>query len=582
MKDIKKLWHFVTPYTGTALFSLVMLAAMVVLDLSIPRLVGRLIDEGVRQLDLGVVIRLSVVMLGLSLAHVTVAVLNSTSSIRVGESVARDLRQNLYEHIQGLSHGNLDKFSTGQLLVRLTSDTAAVQRLVQVTLRIGTRAPLSGLGAVVLMFVTSPTLALSIMPLLAAAGLIIWLFSARMEPVFRGVQERLDRLNTILQENIAGVRLVKAFVRKRHEEERFGQANERLMEGSVRTMKFMASMSPAITVLVNAGIVLVIWLGGSRGGGDGLSAGQTIAFANYLVATLHPLVLMTQLSTTWANGLASAKRVNEILDERPLIVEDERPEDLPAKAASSADVRGVTFRYDGERDEPALDDVNVIIQPGSVVAVLGATGAGKSTLAKLLPRFYDPERGSVALDGVDVRRASEASLRRRIAIVPQETVLFAGSVADNIRWGKPDATDAEVEEAARAACAHDFVAGLPEGYDTHIEERGVNLSGGQKQRLAIARAIIARPGILILDDATSAVDVETETRMHDSLSAYLRGGTVFMVAQRVSTVLNADSIVVLDGGRVASVGTHAELLASGGIYREIFDSQLGGGLNGQA
>jgi ATP-binding cassette, subfamily B, multidrug efflux pump len=579
MGDIRKLFPFLRPYGRLALFSLAMLLAMVALDLSIPRLVERLIDQGIKAKDMGLVLRTSALMLGVSFLNMAVAVLNSNSSIRVGEGVARDLREAVFVKIQGFSNASMDGFSTGKLMVRLTNDTGAVQRLTQVTLRIGTRAPLSMIGSIVLMFVTSPALAWSMVPLLFLAGLLIVLSSLRMKPQFRKVQARLDRLNTVLQENIAGARLVKAFVRADREAERFEAANEDLTQGTIKVMEFMSSMSPALTVLINAGIVLVVWLGGIQSISGTLSIGQIVAFTNYLLATMNPLIMMTQLSNTWANGLASAKRVNEVLDTAVEVRDPASPRELPAEGRGSVRFEHVDFRYDGGSSLIALEDICLEARPGQTIAILGATGSGKSTLVNLIPRFYDPTRGSVLVGGIDVRELAQEALHRIIAIVPQETILFTGSIRDNIRYGRPDASEEEVAEAAKAAEAHDFILRLRSGYDTHVEERGVNLSGGQKQRIAIARAILSRPSILILDDSTSAVDVETETRIQGALAALMRGCTCFIVAQRISTVLNADRIVVLDEGRIAAVGRHAELLATSGIYKEIYDSQLGGGFH---
>jgi ATP-binding cassette, subfamily B, multidrug efflux pump len=304
-----------------------------------------------------------------------------------------------------------------------------------------------------------------------------------------------------------------------------------------------------------------------------------VAFTNYLLATMNPLIMMTQLSNTWANGLASAKRINEVLERVPEVREAVDAESLPPRAAgagSAVSFRSVDFHYNGDADASVLEDICLEAEAGRTIAILGATGSGKTSLVNLIPRFYDPSGGSVLMEGRDLRGLTEASLLERVALVSQETILFSGSVRDNIRYGRPDASEEEVIEAARAAEAHDFILRLPQGYDTRIEERGVNLSGGQKQRVAIARAIVARPAILILDDSTSAVDVETETRIQDALASIMGGCTRFVVAQRISTVLNADKIVVLDEGRIVAEGKHAELMKASPIYREIYDSQLGG------
>ena len=578
MNEFKKLLRFARPYRKIALFSFVMLIIMVTCDLAVPRLVGHIIDQGIKQKDLNTVLSTSAIMLGISVLSALAAVLNSVYSIRVGEDIARDLRESIFIKIQNFSYGNVDQFSTAKLMVRLTSDTAAVQRLFQMSLRLGSRAPLSMIGSIALMFVTSKTLALTMMPIFIVGAVVIFFFSAKMEPFFRTVQQRLDRLNTVLQENIAGARLIKAFVRGEYETERFEIANDNLARENVRVMKIMASMSPILTMLINIGIILVVWLGGLQSIQGDLTLGQIVAFTNYLMATLHPLISMTQLSNNWANGLASSKRINEVLDAEPEVAELPKASSLPQTIRGEVEFDHVYFHYNGDTAIKVLEDVCTRAEAGKVTAILGATGSGKSSLVNLIPRFYDARSGKVNIDSMDVRLLKISSILEHIAIVPQETVLFSGTVRDNIRYGRPDATDEDVIAAAVAAQAHDFIMNMPEHYETHIEERGANLSGGQKQRIAIARALVTKPSILILDDATSAIDVETETRIHADIARAAKGITLIMVAQRISTVLNADKIIVLDEGKVVAEGTHRELLRKSPIYKEIYDSQLGTGV----
>jgi len=421
-------------------------------------------------------------------------------------------------------------------------------------------------------------LALTMMPIFIVGAVVIFFFSAKMEPFFRTVQQRLDRLNTVLQENIAGARLIKAFVRGEYETERFEIANDNLAQENVRVMQIMASMSPILTMLINIGIILVVWLGGLQSIQGDLTLGQIVAFTNYLMATLHPLISMTQLSNNWANGLASSKRINEVLDAEPEVAELPKASSLPQTIRGEAEFDHVYFHYNGDTAIKVLENVCTRAEAGKVTAILGATGSGKSSLVNLIPRFYDARSGKVNIDSMDVRLLKISSILEHIAIVPQETVLFSGTVRDNIRYGRPDATDEDVIAAAVAAQAHDFIMNMPEHYETHIEERGANLSGGQKQRIAIARALVTKPSILILDDATSAIDVETETRIHAAIARAAKGITLIMVAQRISTVLNADKIIVLDEGKVVAEGTHRELLRKSPIYKEIYDSQLGTGV----
>jgi ATP-binding cassette subfamily B protein len=335
---------------------------------------------------------------------------------------------------------------------------------------------------------------------------------------------------------------------------------------------------PILTLCINVGMVIVIWSGGLSVAQSDLTVGQIVAFTNYLLTTMTPLVMMTMLSNTWASGVASAKRVNEVLDTEPSVQSPADAHPMTTPMTGHIEFVGVSFAYTHDHGEAVLSDINLTVAPGQTVAFLGATGAGKTTLVHLVPRFYDVSAGSVRIDGVDVRDVAQASLLQQIAIVPQETILFAGSVRDNISYGAPHASEAEIVAAAQAAEAHDFITRLPQGYATRVEERGVNLSGGQKQRIAIARALLTRPRILILDDSTSAVDVDTETRIQAALARNTFQQTTLVVAQRISTVLNADTIVVLDRGRMVAMGTHQELMAQSPIYQEIYASQLGDGV----
>jgi ATP-binding cassette subfamily B multidrug efflux pump len=576
MKRLFRFAAFVRPYWRRSVSALLLLAALVFMDLWIPRLTQRIIDRGIRMHDQQVVISTGLLMLAISVVGTGFAVGNNVLSVRVGESVARDIRNALFAKIQSFSPGNMDKLTTGQLMTRLTSDTAALQRLTQISLRIGTRAPLLMIGSLILMIRTSPSLALTMLPLLVVTSAIIVLYVPRLEPIFRAVQQKLDRLNTVLQENIAGVRLVRSFVRSDSEQARFSDANAAFTDETVRVMKLMAGMTPLLTFCINIGMVVVIWAGGIDVISGSLTLGQIVAFTNYLLTTMTPLVMMTNLTNVWANGLASSRRIGEVLDTAPDVP------DLPGAPAPAPDspwmveIEGVSFRYGGA-GEPVLEGVDLGIQPGRVTAFLGATGSGKSTLVSLIPRFYDVTTGRILVDGIDIRKLDRASLQSGIAFVPQESILFSGTISDNIRYAAPDATDDEVVAAATAAAAHEFITSLPGGYDARVEERGVNLSGGQKQRIAIARALVTKPKILILDDSTSSVDAATEASIHRAIRAMMKGRTIVLVAQRVSTVLDAELIVVMEEGRVAAVGDSDGLLRSSAIYREIYESQLGDG-----
>jgi ATP-binding cassette subfamily B protein len=399
--------------------------------------------------------------------------------------------------------------------------------------------------------------------------------------MFLSMQQKLDKLNTVLQENIAGVRVVKAFVRARHEGDRFEKANEDFTERNIRVTQLLSILSPILTMALNLGVVIVVWSGGLQSIRLGnLSTGQIVAFVNYLQTTIVPLMNLVNLANIWAAAIASATRVNEVLDAVTEVQDAPDAIALPASCHPQVIFENVCFHYNGSTDGSVLHGINLRVEPGQRVAILGATGSGKSTLINLIPRFYDACEGRILIDGIDIRKVRQDSLLAQIGIVPQETILFSGTIRDNIRYGRPDASDEDVIAGAKAAQAHEFILELPEGYDTHVEERGTNLSGGQKQRIAIARALLTKPSILILDDSTSSVDVETETKIQSALDLAMKDRTSFVVAQRISTVLKADKIVVIDKGQIAAEGTHRELLQSSPIYQEIYASQLGNGVNG--
>ena len=580
--------HFVKPYWKWSITSLILLTLVVLMDLAIPRLIQRIIDQGIYQNDMQVVFTTTVMMLGISLFQILFALGNNYFSIQVGESVARDIRETLFLKIQSFSFGNLDHINTGQLMVRLSSDTNAVQRMVQVSLRIGTRAPLLMLGSLILMFVTDSQLALMVMPVLLVTFGVIVFFVSRMGPLFIIALRKLDRLNTVLQENIAGVRLVKAIVRADHENKRFAVINEDYTDQNIRVMRFMATLFPAMGMLVNIGMVIVIWAGGIQSIRGDVTVGEIVAFINYLQTTMGPLGIMVMLANVVAAATASAERINEVLETVPEVQDLPEVLSLPELSGGAQRIQfeAVNFHYNGTDNASVLKGVDLVAEPGQTVAILGATGAGKSSIVNLVPRFYDVAGGKVTWNDVDIRQVKQSDLLQQIGVVPQETILFSGSVRDNIRYGRPSASDEEVIAAARAAQAHDFIMNLPNGYDTRVEERGVNLSGGQKQRIAIARAILLRPSVLILDDSTSSVDVETETKIQNAMKDWMKESaststslsTCFVVAQRISTVLQADKIVVVDEGRIVAQGTHSELMESSTVYQEIYTSQLGDGV----
>ena len=597
MRATRKLAIFLKPYWQWAVLAPLLMALEVTMDLLQPRLIERIIDQGVARSDMGVVVSTGLWMVGVALIGMVAGVGCGVFTVLAAQSFGADLRGTLFRKVQALSFGNLDRLETGGLITRLTNDVTQVTEAVMMLLRVMVRVPLLLVGSLILAVITSPRLALIFVVLIPVVLVaLIWIINKTF-PMFGEVQRRLDRLNTVMQENLAGVRVVKAFARADHELGRFHGANDSLMDQNISAVRTSAVTMPIMMLTLNFGVVAALWFGGVQVNAGGLQLGQLIAFINYLSQTLMSLMMISMLVVRFARSEASAARIQEVLDSQP---------DLPIRPAALTTFapqgrvafENVSFSYNDEgrrtKDEgrraeeghsslvvghssSVLKDVSFTIEPGQTLAVLGATGAGKSSLANLIPRFYDVSGGRITIDGVDVRDIDEAALHGTIGVALQESILFTGSIRDNIRYGRPDASDDEVIAAAKMAQAHDFISRFPEGYDAIVGQRGVNLSGGQRQRIAIARALLSQPAVLIFDDSTSAVDVETEARIQAALAEMPVRPTRVVVAQRISTVLTADSILVLDEGRVAAQGTHSQLLETSPIYREIYESQMDNG-----
>ncbi len=577
MKNIFKFLSFIKPYWKQVVIAMILLVCVVFMDLTIPRLVQRIIDDGIYQNDMAIVTRTTLTMLGISVLSTLFSIGNNTLSVQVGEAFARDLREAIFVKIQELSYANLDQLRTGDLIVRLTSDISVLQQTYRMSMRIGTRGSLMIVGSIILMATTNASLTLKIVPLLLLTLLLILLFISKLGPIFRQLQKKLSNLNNVLQENIAGVRVVKAFVRRQFEEKRFEEVNEEYTGIHIKVMQYISLIFPMLIFLINIGVLIIVWVGGNQVINGDLTVGGIVAFSNYLMTTMTPLLIMAMLANVVASGMASAERLDEVLSTVLEVKDAPGAKKLRDSIEGRVEFENVSFFYNGNCEEKVLDEINLTVEPGENVAILGATGSGKSTLINLIPRFYDVSEGRVMVDGQDIRNIQQDSLLAHIGITPQETILFSGTVQENICYGKPNASEDEMIAAAKAAQAHDFILEFPKGYDTPIAARGVNLSGGQKQRIAIARAILLKPEILILDDSTSSVDVETETKIQDALEELIKNSTTFVVAQRISTVLRADKIIVIDRGKIAAEGTHQELMKSSPIYQEIYDSQLGDG-----
>lgn len=572
MKWLLRAARFLRPYGWLFAGALLSLLISTATGLIIPQLTRRLVDVGIGSGNMPLVLSMALGMVGLALAGSLFSFLQGALSARVANGFAYDLRNLLYEKIQSLSFSYHDRAQTGQLMTRATSDVDLVQGFIGHGLLMIIGAVTMMLGSLTLLFVTDWLLASVMMVVILTTLGLFGTLAARVRPWFKMAQERLARLNTVLQENLAGVRVVKAFVREDYESQRYAGANRELYDINIKIGRLFATMVPLVFFIANLALLLVYWIGGTQVIAGRLSLGRMLAFANYMMMAFFPALMLTFVLTMVAQAGASAERIFEVLDARSEVTDRPGARELPP-VAGRVTFENVSFRY-FENSDLVLDHVSFEAQPGQMVALLGATGSGKSTIINLIPRFYDVTDGRVLIDGVDVREVTVASLRRQIGIVFQEATLFAGTIRENIAFGRPEATQEEIEAAARAAEAHEFIMSFPNGYETVVGERGVTLSGGQKQRIAIARALLTNPRILILDDSTSSVDLETEYRIQKALTRLMEGRTSFVIAQRIATVLNADLILVLDKGRLVAQGTHETLIRESEIYADIYCSQL--------
>lgn len=565
-KYIKKYW-------AQFCLALVFLTAEAVCDLLQPTIMSKIVDVGVAGKLISYVLHWGGVMLMITaVGALSASGRNIVSSI-VSQKFGAELRSDLYRKIQTLSFHNLDKFDRASLITRLTNDVTQMQNFVNGLMRIFVKAPLLCIGSLIMAVRLDPHLSIILVAVVPFVSLLIFLNMRVSFPLFLRVQKALDRVNGMMREYLSGVRVVKAFNRFDYEVEKFSESNETYQTRSISAMRAMSIFTPSISLVVNLGIVAVIWLGGLRVNNGQLHVGHIIAFINYMTQILFSLMTISMVFMMFARAKASTGRIGEIFaEENPLTW---------GITSSSGLIRGqvefdnVSFTYEGASGPPVLKNITFSCMPGETVGIIGSTGSGKSSLVSLIPRFYDAMSGSVKVNGEDVHNLKPAKLREKVAIVPQKTMLFTGTVQENVRWGNEQASDEELVQACAIAQAHDFISSFKEGYDTRIGQGGVNFSGGQKQRVSIARALIRKPEILILDDCTSAVDVATETAIKDGLQAYGQGLTCLIIAQRITSVMDADKIVVMDEGQVVGIGKHSELMESCPVYREIYQSQIG-------
>ncbi|MBP9014873.1 MAG: ABC transporter ATP-binding protein [Candidatus Atribacteria bacterium] len=574
---MKKLLSYLKPYWKPTLLAPILMLIEVICDLSQPTLLASIVDNGVAKSNLPYILHTGALMLGIALIGMAGGMGCSVASSIASQNFGASLRSAVFKKIQLLSPLNIDRFKTSSLVTRLTNDITQLQTIVLMSLRIMVRAPLLFIGGIIMAISLNARLALILAVSIPLLAVVIYYRMKKSTPLFSYMQQKLDRVNAVIRENLSGIRLVKAFVRADHEKKRFATANDELMYATLQAFNLIITMIPMVILIMNFSIVAVLWFGGWDINRGNMEVGQIIAFVNYITQILFSLMMIGNILLFISRASASAERVNEVLDTNINIKNTDNPDFTPL---SSGDVtfENVSFGYSGDKNQLVLKEISFHAPSGKTIAILGSTGSGKSTLVNLIPRFYDVTGGRVTVDKRDVRSIDLYTLRSGIGIVPQDTILFSGTIKDNIRWGKEDATDEEIMEAAKVAQAHEFIMSFPQGYDTQLGQRGVNLSGGQKQRIAIARAIIKKPPILILDDSTSAVDVVTEQQIQKALKEFITGSTIFIIAQRISSVMDADKILVLNEGRIEAEGTHEELLQSSSLYQDIYNSQLGEGV----
>lgn len=569
MRTLLPLLH---PYRWMAYIALVLVFLQALSEIYLPTFMASIVDEGIVYGDTRHILVMGAGMLAVAGGGMIAAFVGARLASRVAVGFARDLRNRIFTHVSNFSLHEFDKVGTATLITRTTNDVTQIQQLLFMSLRIMARAPMMAVGGLVMAFAQDARLAWVLVAIIPVLGGVIILIASKGMPLYRMVQKKLDRLNLVTREGLTGIRVVRAFNRTQFEEQRFTDANQDLAQTSIRVNRIMAAMEPSMMIAFNLTIVAIVWFGGWRVEDGQLQVGAMMAFIQYAMLIMFSMMMMSMTFVMIPRASVSAARIAEVLSMEPEIKDPESPVE-PAEPRGVVEFDRVTFSYPGA-ETPALSDVSFTARPGEVTAIIGGIGSGKSTLAGLLLRFYDVTQGCVRIDGVDVRQMTQEAVRRCVGYVPQTAMLFSGNVRENLQYGKPEASDEELLQAAQSAQAADFVSELEDGYDAVIAQGGTNLSGGQKQRLTIARALVRRPRIYVFDDNFSALDFKTDAKVRLALKQDTSDSTVIIVAQRVSTIMDASQIIVLDAGRVVGIGTHHELLKSSEIYREIVASQL--------
>jgi ATP-binding cassette subfamily B multidrug efflux pump len=572
-----KVLRYLKPYWLFALLCPLAMILEVSMDLLQPTLMSDIVDNGIlgdaaADENLRYVLITGLKMLVFSLIGCFGGIASAAFGTAAAQKMGNDLRKDAFAKVMHMSFQQTDKFTTGSLVTRLTNDITAIQEFVAMSLRMFVRTGMQFIGGIAVILTLNVNFGIVLVISLPVQLIAVAIIMKKASPLFSIVQSRLDKVNSVVQENVSGARVVKAFTREEYEINRFDNANTDLMTTNLKVQKLLATLNPILMIIMNASVIAIIMIGGFQVEAKAMQVGEVMAAVTYITQILMSVMMVGMMFQQVSRSAASMKRVNEVLSTNPVISDGHKSVD--SDNSGTVEFRNVGFSYPGSSGKPVLSGIDLKVGKGQMIAILGSTGCGKTSLVNLVPRFYDATNGDVLVDGVNVKDYDVDTLRSKIGVVLQKSELFSGTVAENIRWGCETATDEEVKTAAKIAQAEEFIDGFNDGYDTMISEKGASLSGGQKQRMAIARAIIKKPEILIFDDSTSALDLSTEAKLHKALRENLSGVTVIMIAQRIASVMRADKIAVLENGSICAFGTHKELMESSSVYRDIYYSQM--------